>query len=61
MVEADIGTIGGSASHEFMVVAETGESAVVRCPDCGYAANVERAETRGIAADGEGGARAPAR
>lgn len=29
MVEADIGTIGGSASHEFMVVAETGESAVV--------------------------------
>jgi len=46
MVEADVGTIGGSASHEFMVVAETGESAVVRCPACGYAANVERAETR---------------
>ncbi|HEX5718377.1 MAG TPA: proline--tRNA ligase, partial [Thermoanaerobaculia bacterium] len=48
MVEADVGTIGGSASHEFMVVADTGESAVVRCPECGYAANVERAETRGI-------------
>jgi prolyl-tRNA synthetase len=46
MVEADVGTIGGSASHEFMVVAETGESAVVRCPVCGYGANVERAETR---------------
>jgi prolyl-tRNA synthetase len=46
MVEADVGTIGGSASHEFMVVADTGESAVVRCPACGYAANVERAETR---------------
>ena len=46
MVEADVGTIGGSASHEFMVVADTGESAVVRCPSCGYAANVERAETR---------------
>ncbi|HEY0556725.1 MAG TPA: proline--tRNA ligase, partial [Thermoanaerobaculia bacterium] len=46
MVEADTGTIGGSASHEFMVVADTGESAVVRCPSCGYAANVERAETR---------------
>jgi prolyl-tRNA synthetase len=46
MVEADVGTIGGSASHEFMVVAETGESAVVRCPACGYAANVERAETQ---------------
>ncbi|HVG06975.1 MAG TPA: proline--tRNA ligase [Thermoanaerobaculia bacterium] len=48
MVEADVGTIGGSASHEFMVVADTGESAVVRCPECGYAANVERAETRNI-------------
>jgi prolyl-tRNA synthetase len=46
MVEADSGAIGGSASHEFMVVADTGESAVVRCPGCGYAANVERAETR---------------
>jgi len=45
-VEADTGSIGGSASHEFMVVADTGESAVVRCPSCGYAANVERAETR---------------
>ncbi|MFQ5350450.1 MAG: proline--tRNA ligase, partial [Thermoanaerobaculia bacterium] len=44
MVEADTGTIGGSASHEFMVVADTGESAVVRCPECGYAANVEKAE-----------------
>jgi prolyl-tRNA synthetase len=51
MVEADVGTIGGSASHEFMVVADTGESAVVRCPNCDYAANVERAETRGIAAE----------
>ena len=48
VVEADTGTIGGSASHEFMVVAETGESAVVRCPQCGYAANVEKAETRRI-------------
>jgi prolyl-tRNA synthetase len=45
-VEADTGTIGGSASHEFMVVADTGESAVVRCPSCGYGANVEKAETR---------------
>jgi prolyl-tRNA synthetase len=44
-VEADTGTIGGSASHEFMVVADTGESAVVRCPSCGYGANVEKAET----------------
>jgi len=43
VVEADTGAIGGSASHEFMVLAETGESAVVRCPGCGYAANVEKA------------------
>ena len=49
MVEADTGTIGGSASHEFMVVAATGESAVVRCPKCGYAANVEKAESRPLA------------
>ena len=49
VVEADTGAIGGSSSHEFMVVAETGESAVVRCPDCGYAANVEKAETRPLA------------
>src|SRR3954470_17271043 len=53
MVEADTGTIGGSASHEFMVVADTGESAVVRCPSCGYAANVEKAETRKVEASGE--------
>ena len=45
-VEADTGAIGGSSSHEFMVLAETGESEVVSCPDCGYGANVERAETR---------------
>ncbi len=48
LVEADTGTIGGSASHEFMVVADTGESAVVRCPECGYAANVEKAEVGDI-------------
>ena len=48
VVEADTGAIGGSASHEFMVVAATGESAVVRCPSCGYAANVEKAERRRI-------------
>ncbi|MEM7050460.1 MAG: proline--tRNA ligase, partial [Acidobacteriota bacterium] len=45
VVEADTGAIGGSDSHEFMVVADTGESEVVRCPDCGYGANVEKAET----------------
>jgi prolyl-tRNA synthetase len=44
MVEADTGAIGGSSSHEFMVTAATGESAVVHCPACGYAANQEKAE-----------------
>ena len=43
VVEADTGTIGGSSSHEFMVLAATGESAVVHCASCGYAANVEKA------------------
>jgi prolyl-tRNA synthetase len=43
MVEADTGAIGGSHSHEFMVVAGTGESAVVRDSATGYAANVEKA------------------
>jgi prolyl-tRNA synthetase len=47
VVEAATGAIGGSSSHEFMVVAATGESAVVRCPACGYAANVEKAESAG--------------
>src|SRR5262249_38993069 len=45
VVEADSGAIGGSASQEFMVLADTGEDAVVRCPACGYGANVEKAET----------------
>jgi prolyl-tRNA synthetase len=48
MVEADTGTIGGSFSHEFMVLAGSGESAVVRCPQCGYAANVEKAVTKAL-------------
>ncbi|WP_028319766.1 proline--tRNA ligase [Desulfobulbus elongatus] len=42
-VEADTGTIGGSYSHEFMVLAETGEDTLVICDACAYAANVEKA------------------
>jgi prolyl-tRNA synthetase len=42
-VEADTGTIGGSFSHEFMVLAETGEDTLVICPECSYAANMEKA------------------
>jgi prolyl-tRNA synthetase len=46
VVEADTGTIGGSWSHEFMVLADTGESVVVRCGNGDYGANVEKATTR---------------
>jgi len=46
-VEADTGKIGGSLSHEFMVLAETGEDSVVSCDGCDYAANVEMAEVNG--------------
>jgi len=41
-VEADTGQIGGSSSHEFMVLADSGEDTIVHCEKCGYAANVER-------------------
>ena len=43
-VEADSGAIGGSGSHEFMVIADAGEDAIVFCSACEYAANVEKAE-----------------
>ncbi|MHB8811011.1 MAG: proline--tRNA ligase [Desulfobulbaceae bacterium] len=43
-VEADTGTIGGSFSHEFMVLAATGEDTLVICNECAYAANVEKAK-----------------
>ena len=42
-VEADSGLIGGSFTHEFMVLAETGEAAIALCEACGYAANMEKA------------------
>jgi len=45
-VEADTGSIGGSVSHEFMVLASSGEDAIVSCNACRYAANVEKAEGR---------------
>lgn len=43
-VEAASGAIGGSFSHEFMVLAETGEEEIAHC-ECGYGANTEKAET----------------
>ena len=45
-VEADTGTIGGSYSHEFMVLAEVGEDTLVICNQCSYAANVEKAAVK---------------
>jgi len=43
-VAADSGAIGGDMSEEFQVIAETGEDAIVYCPDSSYAANMEKAE-----------------
>ena len=45
-VEAETGLIGGSFSHEFMVLAETGEETIVSCTRCSYAANIEKADFR---------------
>jgi prolyl-tRNA synthetase len=45
-VEAGTGAIGGSLSHEFQVLAASGEDAIVSCDRCGYAANVEKAAVR---------------
>ncbi|KNZ32470.1 MAG: proline--tRNA ligase [Methylibium sp. NZG] len=43
-VAADTGAIGGDRSHEFQVIADTGEDAIVYCPDSDFAANIELAE-----------------
>ena len=43
-VAADTGNIGGKASHEFQVIADTGEDAIAYCPTSDYAANIEMAE-----------------
>lgn len=49
-VEADAGAIGGTGgTHEFMVMAESGEAAIVYCDKCDYAANVEKAEAAEVA------------
>lgn len=55
-VEADTGSIGGSSSHEFMVLADSGEDAIVSCDACRYAANVEKAESPLFTAHCESGA-----
>jgi prolyl-tRNA synthetase len=49
-VAADNGAIGGSGSHEFHVIADTGEDALVYCPTSDYAANIEAAEAPSLIA-----------
>ena len=57
MVEADSGAIGGKESHEFMVIAESGEDSILYCSHCDYAANIEKAES--IKPEGEKGEMLP--
>ncbi|MDH7600591.1 MAG: proline--tRNA ligase [Armatimonadota bacterium] len=44
VVEAESGAIGGKENEEFMILADSGEDTVLRCANCGYAANAERCE-----------------
>ena len=44
-VKSDSGMIGGSVSHEYMLLVDAGEDSIVLCEDCGYSANMEAAET----------------
>ena len=60
-VEASSGNMGGSDSVEFMCPAEAGEDIVVRCPDCDYAANLEKATSALTPVTGESGPAAPQR
>src|SRR5580692_3215155 len=58
-VEADSGSMGGSQSQEFMVYTDAGEDLIASCPECGYAANLEKATSRlepvlEMAASGDG-------
>ncbi len=48
-VEADTGSIGGASSHEFHVLADSGEDVIVSCDQCGYAANLEKAVAGAVA------------
>ncbi len=50
-VEASSGTMGGSDSTEFVCPSPTGEDLIVLCPECGYAANIEKATSRLVQID----------
>ncbi|MFI5955507.1 proline--tRNA ligase [Cryptosporangium sp. NPDC051539] len=58
-VQASSGSMGGSASVEFMCPSSAGEDLIVRCPSCGYAANVEKATSQLAEASDEAGPDAP--
>jgi prolyl-tRNA synthetase len=62
-VDADAGAIGGDVTQEFQVIADTGEDAIVYCPQSDYAANIEKAEALPLlasrAAPGEAMAKTP--
>ena len=60
-VEASSGNMGGSDSVEFMCPSEAGEDVVVRCPDCDYAANLEKATSALPPVTDESGPAAPQR
>lgn len=49
MIEADSGAIGGKDSHEFVLLADSGEDTIIMCEECGYAANSERATFKKLA------------
>lgn len=52
-VKSDSGMMGGSISHEFMLLADIGEDTLAICPECGYKANMEAADVK---VENEGGA-----
>ena len=52
-VKSDSGMMGGSISHEFMLLADIGEDTLAICPECGYKANMEAAELKTINEPGE--------
>lgn len=59
IVEASSGSMGGSESNEFMAPSPAGEDFIVRCENCGYAANLEKAISRLAPVDDETGPNAP--
>ncbi|WP_350344991.1 proline--tRNA ligase [Proteinivorax tanatarense] len=53
IVDADSGNMGGSHSHEFMVISEVGEDDIIYCSNCGYSANIEKAISQTMGSQSE--------